>query len=230
MKNGDHKGKGMGKALIFDSSTIISLSMNSLLGILEKLRTKNFKFIITPHVKHEIIDHPLKIKRFELEALMILDLVKRGIIEVVDHPDLEGETQKILETANSSFLSDGEGMRILDAGEASCFALHNLMKCECLLAIDERTARMLSENPDNLRALFEKKLHRPITMKGGALGIFKDVSIIRSAELCIIAYEKKLISLPAPPQQAIDALLFGVKLKGCSISHDEIAQAKRMFK
>lgn len=229
MKNGNGR-KGMAKALIFDSSTIISLSMNSLLGILERLKMKDFKFIITPQVRHEIIDHPLKIKRFELEALMILDLVKRGIIEVMDHPGLEKETQNILEATNSSFLSDGEKMKILDAGEASCFALHNLMKCECLLAIDERTARMLSENPDNLRALFEKKLHRPITMKSGALNLLKNVPIIRSAELCIIAYEKKLISLPAPPQQAIDALLFGVKLKGCSISYEEIEQAKRLFK
>ena len=71
------------KILVFDSSTIISLSLNSLLYILERLHEKhNIRFIITEEVKYEIVEKPLQIKRFELEALMIQELLYQRIIYI----------------------------------------------------------------------------------------------------------------------------------------------------
>ena len=57
------------KAIIFDSGTLISFAINGLYEELKLLKAKfDGKFIITDEVKAEIIDKPINIKRFELEA------------------------------------------------------------------------------------------------------------------------------------------------------------------
>ena len=73
------------KYLIFDAGPLINFSMNGLVDILEKLQ-KEFKgeFLITKEVKEEIIDNPLNIKKFELEALRLETLFKKGIIKHAD--------------------------------------------------------------------------------------------------------------------------------------------------
>ncbi|MBU3906737.1 MAG: hypothetical protein KKA64_00630, partial [Nanoarchaeota archaeon] len=113
------------KAIIFDSSTLISLAMNGLLAELKELK-KRFqgKFIITKQVKRETIDKPLTIKRFELEALKIKSLLDERVLEM---PDLVGvgedmideEMKKILDVANSTFIDKGKTINIISDGEAS---------------------------------------------------------------------------------------------------------------
>lgn len=53
------------RALVFDTGSIISLVTNNLLWILPPLK-KQFRgdFLISEAVKGEIIDHPLKTKKF----------------------------------------------------------------------------------------------------------------------------------------------------------------------
>ncbi len=168
-------------------------------------------------------------KRFELESLMILKLIKEGVLEVMDAPIQE--TMKILDTGNTTFKARGEYLQLLHEGEASCLALYNFLKNQgetVTLAIDERTTRILCENPENLRRLFERKLHTDVLMKQENTSLFKGFEIIRSAELCFIAQKKKLIMLPASDKEVISALLFAVKIKGCSISFDEIEEAKAL--
>ena len=71
------------KAIIFDAGPLISLSMNGLLPELIKLKEIfDGKFIITKEVKYEIVDHPIKIKRFELDALNIQRLLDKKILEL----------------------------------------------------------------------------------------------------------------------------------------------------
>ena len=71
------------RAIIFDSGALISLAMNGLLPELKELK-KIFKgkFIITNEVKKEIIDKPITIKRFELEALRLKELLDKKVIEM----------------------------------------------------------------------------------------------------------------------------------------------------
>src|SRR3989339_861420 len=71
------------KMIIFDASSLISFAINGLLHELIELR-KIFKgkFIITNEVKSEIIDRPLTIKRFELEALKLKKILDDKIIEL----------------------------------------------------------------------------------------------------------------------------------------------------
>ena len=66
------------KYLIFDSGPLINFALNGLLPLLKKLK-KEFKgeFLITKEVKNEIIDYPQNIKRFELEALQLKQLLKK---------------------------------------------------------------------------------------------------------------------------------------------------------
>ncbi len=227
------KTSGRRKAIVFDSSSIISLAMNGLLHVLEDLKkTFDGEFLITPQVKAEVVDHPLEIKRFELEALMILDAIKKGTMEVRESPNLANDTEKIRVSVNSIFVTNKEKMKIFHVGESSCIALCNYLEkqgYEVLFSVDERTARMLIENPENLRKLFELKLHTKMDMKKINLDFLKNIDVIRSAELCLAAYRKGMISLPASKVQAIDAILYGLKYNGCSISFNEIEDAKSLF-
>ena len=71
------------KVLIFDSGTLINLSMNGLLYILESLKTHfKGKLIITKAVKYETVDRPIGISRFELGALQVKNLLDAGILEL----------------------------------------------------------------------------------------------------------------------------------------------------
>ena len=95
-----------------------------------------------------------------------------------------------------------------------------------VIAIDERTTRMLSERPENLKKLLEKKLHTKVSYKKERVKFFSDFKIIRSAELVYIAYKKGLVNLS--DGNVLDALLYAVKFKGCSISDDEIREIKKL--
>ena len=64
------------KALIFDSSSIITLAMSNLLSIVSKLKNVfNGSFLVPYDVFHESVVRPLNIKRFEFEAMMIKKLI-----------------------------------------------------------------------------------------------------------------------------------------------------------
>lgn len=223
------------KHLIFDSGPLINFSMNGLLYLLEKLK-KDFKgnFLITKEVKEEVIDYPLTIKKFELGALRLKKLFEDGIISHANITKKEVEELKIIrdnliQIANATF-SINKHLHILDKGEAAAFALSLLMKRkhgkEVPIVIDERTARMLSENPENLKKLFEKKFSTSIHAESKNYDFFKNFKIIRSAEIAYIAYKKNFIELN--DTRTLDAILYGLKYRGCSISDEEIEELKKL--
>lgn len=215
------------KALIFDSGAIITLTLNNLLGILEPLK-KAFggEFYLTSYGKYEVIDRSLKIERFQLEALMIDSLLKKGVFHLVTDYGLGKETARLLELANRTFKAGGEWIRIIHEGEASCLALYNLLEAEQkAVVMDERTTRMLCEAPENLRKLLESKLHTPVEAEQANYELFRPFKIIRTSELAWIAFKLGLIALPASPKRALAALLYGLKYKGCAISREEIEKA-----
>lgn len=222
------------KVIIFDASTLITFAMNGLLPEFKELR-KIFKgkFIITNAVKKEAINNPLKIKRFELEALKIQNLLDEKVLELplslgVKESDISSKIQEILDSANSIFQGRGKDIHLIDVGEVSCLVLGNILNekgIKNVLAIDERTMRMLCEKPENLRALLEKKLHTKITFKKKDF-TFGKCKIIRSAELIYLAYKKGLVRLKG--ERVLDALLYAAQFKGCSISRDEIEEIKRL--
>ncbi|MDD5191973.1 MAG: hypothetical protein PHH54_06845 [Candidatus Nanoarchaeia archaeon] len=220
------------KYLIFDSGPLINFALNGILPVLEKIK-KEFKgeFLITKEVKREVIDYPLTIKRFELEALQIKDLFDRNILK---HADLTNEQvdelrlkrEQIVSIANSTFFANRKPLHILDKGEAAALALFSILKEPSAIVIDERTARMLCENPENLKKLFQKKLHTNIIAKRENYPYFKNFKVIRSTELAYIACKKGLCE-PKDPR-ILEAILYGLKDKGCSISREEIEEMKTL--
>ena len=205
--------------------------MNGLLPLLKKLK-KEFpgKFLITESVKKEIIDRPQKIRRFQLGALQLKALLKQGIIELPNlnneqRNQLNREKNELLNIANSTFRIKNKNLNLIHDGEAATLALACILKPD-VIAVDERTTRMLCENPENLRKLMQKKLHASVKANTKNYSYFKDIKVIRSTELVYIAYKKKLNELKDP--MLLEAMLYGVKYKGCSVSEEEIEEMKNL--
>jgi len=224
------------KAIIFDSGTLISFSMNGITRILRKLKgVFAGKFMITNEVKREVIDVPIRIKKFELEALKIKRLLDDGILELptvvgVSNSEIEKEDNRFLTLANSTFNGRDRDIHILDHGEASCLALSKILTekgVENLIAIDERTTRLLVEKPENLKHIFEERMNTKVTIRKENVHAFQNFKIIRSTELAYVAYKKGLTDLK-DGASVLDALLYALKFKGAAISGDEIEEMKRL--
>jgi hypothetical protein len=224
------------KAIIFDSSTLINFAINGLLQEFRELK-KMFdgKFLITKEIVGEIIDKPMKIKRFELEALKIKELFTDNVLELpsslgIDEKKVSSMTAEILNITNNTFFAKGNAMQIIDLGEASCLALSRLLDekgIKNVVSVDERTIRLLCEKPENLLSIFQNKLHTDVKFKKENLKSFRDFKFIRSAELIFIAYKKGIVKL-RDHGNVLDALLYAMKLNGCSISEEEINEMKRL--
>lgn len=229
------KKTGTRKAIIFDSGVLISFSMNGITDMIRNLKSVfDGKFLITSEIKKEVIDTPLKIRRFKLEALKIKSLLDEGVIEMpssigLTDSEITKRTREIMDIANSLFKGDEKDIHLIDLGEASCLAVGEMLdekKIKNVIAVDERTTRVLVENPENLRKFLEKKLHVKISIRKENLKLLKKFRIIRSPELIYIAYKKGLVKLK--DSSALEALLYAVKYKGSSISGNEIEEIKKI--
>ena len=223
------------KILIFDASTLITFAMNGLLPELKELKKIfNGKFIITKEVKKEIIDRPITIKKFKLEALKLQQLLDEKIIEMpsslgVDIDLISKKTIELLRIANEIFRGDKGEIKIIGSGETSCLALSKVLnekKLENVIAVDERTTRILGEKPENLVKLLQKKLHIKIILNKKNFEFFKGFKFIRSSELVYVMYKKGIFKIKSA--LLLDALLYAVKFKGCAISDEEIKEIKRL--
>jgi hypothetical protein len=223
------------KVLIFDSGALISLTMNGISYILRGLKEHfSGKFVITKDVRREVIEVPLKIKRFELEALKVKQLLDDGVLEMssslgISDGEIETLHNKLLDIANSTFSGQGKDIHILDDGEASCLALSKILAdkgISSVIGIDERTTRLLVEKPENLKSIFEERLNTSIRMNSEKAKTFRGFKLIRSAEISYVAYKEGLFQVKGP--EVLDAVLYALKFKGAAISSDEIEQIKRL--
>ena len=222
------------KVLIFDSGALINLSMNGLLYILEDLKKKfDGKFIVTSQVKYETVDRPIEIERFGLGAMMIQNLIDEGVLDNIGTLDLTEEqikegTKRLMDEANHAMKVKNDWVHLVEEGEMSCLAVSNILnerKIENIIAIDERTTRMLGENPGNLERIMSEKLHQRVQIVADNLDSFENVRFIRSSELVFVAYKKGIIKLEG--KRVLEALLYATKYKGSSISFDEINVLKK---
>ena len=214
------------KNIVFDTGGIITLATNDLLWTLEKLKNKyNGDFCIPHSVKYELVDKPLGIKKFKLEAIMVNQLILDGVLDVHDPLNVD----ELLELVNNIFSSKGKNIHILDRAEVEAMSLVLRLKADAYV-VDERTMRMLIEDPKSLHKLLERKLHIKIQIDNKKVKEFrqivKGVKIIRSSELMLIAYElglfNHLISKEHDSSDLLDGLLWGLRLRGCGMSTDEI--------
>lgn len=222
------------KAILFDTGPIINLTLNGLLPLLEEIKKKfQVKLIITSQVKYELYDKPMKIRKFELGAIKINELIKEGVLEMpssisIDENTLAGKTNALTQEANSLFEADGQKISIVSEAEISCIALSKILESkgiDSLVVIDERTARMLGEKPENLADIMSQKLHKRVKIRNKMSSSFS-AKFIRSSELVYLAYKNKLIDYE--DKKTLEALLYATKFNGASISFDEIEILKKM--
>jgi hypothetical protein len=223
------------KVIIFDSSSIINLTLNGLLGEFGELKKIfNGKFIIPREVQEEVVTKPMEIKKFKFEALKIKEMIAENILELpsslgINETQLSAKTQELMKIANNTFFGHENAIHIIDSGETACLVLSNLLTekgIKNVISVDERTIRMLGEKPENLLEILKKKLHTSIKADRENFKFFKGFKFIRSAELVFIAYKKGIIKMKNG--NVLDALLYALKFKGCSISDEEIAQMERL--
>ena len=225
------------KSLIFDAGPIISLATNNLLFVLPELK-KKFKgnFFLTQSVKKELVDRPFEIKKFKFEAIQIETLIENGVLEVIDTNFIRQETPKIFGTANSMFRAFNHDMHIVHFAEMSVIAAALELKADAVV-IDEKTTRLMMENPRTLLEIMKKTLHTSVSVNENNLREFgnktKSLKTIRSIELVAVAYENGFLDnyitkLPDAKKNLLESVLWGVKLNGCAVSKDEIEQIVRM--
>ena len=227
------------KSLVFDSSSLISITANNLLNVLAKL--KNYyhgEFFITREVKNEIINNPLNIRRFKLEAIELANFFANNYLKFYEN-DISNKTNYLLTLANSIYKAGDDYIEILHKGEVESLALCSLVDAGALV-VDERTTRLLIEDPLRLKHLLENKLHIKITLDKSNLLYFKKetkkIKIVRSSELMIMAFELGLFEnydkikdiVKNYKKEILEGILYGLRLNGCSISLKEIDDVLRI--
>ncbi len=222
---------------MFDTGPIISLAMNNLLWLVEPMRNHfGGEFYITPAVYRELIETPLKTKKFKFEAFQILKLINKGLIKVVDSPNVYKDTRKLIELANKIYKSRGNWIKIMHLGEVEAIAAAIHYNSDAFV-IDERTTRTLIEDPDRLHKTMKKKLHTQVTVDKANLAEFKsitkDIKMIRSTEMVTMAFELGLLNRYLPNiknarKQLLESVLWALKLNGAAISQNEIDEMVKL--
>jgi hypothetical protein len=160
-----------------------------------------------------------------------IDLITTKVIKLatelnLSKKELDEGTRRIMDIANTCIKSDGRPVEIVSLAEMSCLAASKLLTAknvENIIAIDERTTRLIFEKPEELKKLMEGKLHKHLSMD--ASHIEKDGTFIRSSELAYVAYKKGIVNVD--DKRTLEALLYATRYKGCAISWEEIDELKR---
>ncbi len=212
------------KGLVFDTSSIISITMNDLLWVLKPLKEAfQGEFYIPDSVKVELVDKALQIKRFKFEAMVIRSSIEAGDLTVYQ----EINTNELLEIANKIYYINNKPIHVLDKAEIEALALAVRLNALAYV-VDERTIRLLLEDHHRLADLLANKLHNRIDIDENNVKRFKEmvpgIPVVRSAELITVAYERGILDKYAGgnKKELIDALLWGLRLRGCAISNEEI--------
>ena len=227
------------KSIVFDAGPVISLTTNNLLWLLEELKKKyKGEFYLAEAAKKELIDMPLETKKFKFEALQVLRCINEDILKIIQNSELEEETISLINLANNCFNARGNWLRLVHyadmAGLSACIRLN-----ADAFVVDERTARLLVENPDRLVSILKNTLHTDIKTNQSNLEEFrrrtKNIKLIRSVELVAVAYEQGLLNkylpnIPDAKRTLLESVLWGVKLNGCAVSREEIEQIIRLEK
>lgn len=210
--------------LVFDSSSIISISQNCLMKVLENLSKKtSSNFVVSTGVEFESVTKPLTINKFELNALRIKKAIDLKWLKVqkekVDSKQIEG-------LANNIFFSENKPVKIIHKGEAEAIALYKKLNAS-IMVIDERTTRMLIEEPKNLEKKLRFHYKKKIKMNKSSLQKFSflagKIKIVRSAELIAKAFDLGCFEGELENSiKSLEACLYALKFNGCAVSLEEI--------
>jgi len=145
----------MTKKMFFDAGPLITLIMSRQIDLLPALKKKfNGEFYITPAVHLELVERPLSIRRFSLEALEVEKLIREGVLNVYELVP-SGKVNELINLANHSFFINGKSLDILQSGEME--SIVSALQEDSPIVMDERTLRLLIENPTEMKSLLEKR-------------------------------------------------------------------------
>ncbi len=240
------------KNIVFDTGPIINFAIT---GLLPKLT--DFKklysgdFIITSSVERELIDRPLSSKKFRLEALQVLKEIQQGTFKVFNDKAVSNLTKEILDLANTSFKAKGNWIRIVSFAEISVLSTAIHLQSEAVV-IDERTTRLLVEDPLKIKSILQKKLHTNVSYDKQKISVLKemlkDLKVLRSVDLAVIMFEKNIFDeyiisgkklnnsglyhheFEHPKLLILESLLWALKLNGCSVQNKEINEIIKLEK
>jgi predicted nucleic acid-binding protein len=229
--------------MIFDTGPVITLSVNALLWLLHPLKKKfHGKFIITEAVRKELIDAPLRGKKYQFEALRVQDVINEKVFEIIDSAAVKKKAKQLMDLANSCFSVRGTKLKIVHTAEIESLAAAVIMGADALV-IDERTTRVMVEDPESLEKLLEQKMHKDVIVNKDNLEKFKqevkNIKVIRSVELVTVAYKMGLLNKYVTANHKVNtwmknkllyAALWALKLYGCAISQQEINEIVRIEK
>ena len=213
------------KTIVFDTGAIISLAMNDLLWTLRTLKQRfEVSFYIPESVKYELVDKSLNSKKYKFEAIMIQKLISENVLQVYKKINVD----PLLDSVNSIFNIKNHNLKLIHLAELEALALYNTLNAD-LYVIDERTMRLFVESPLKLKRLLERKFQSKIDVNKQELNefqaMFKNVKISRTTELMAVAYEQGLFKdFNVSKNDFLDGLFWALKLRGVSISGDEIKE------
>lgn len=215
--------------IVADSSSLISLALNCMSTVLGDL---GVKITVTPAVYDEVVTRPAKSRKYALESLRIKKLFGEGIISTVEADNVT--TDRILDLANSVFEAKGKALKIIHLGEAEALTLVKDLGADAFL-IDERTTRLLVEDPTSLEVFLSGKSKASVKMNKKRFeelsSFVPKVPVLRSTEIAALAYEKGVLAemLSASGTHVLDATLSALKYSGCSITWSEIDEYMRIL-
>lgn len=222
--------------ILIDSGPIITITTSALLPMLGKFKQKyDVQFLITESVRKELVDVPLNIKRFELEAIYVSNEIKKENL-IVANPgkELEDLTQKIANIMNSIILVNNTPLELMHHAELETLA-YGIINNIDIICVDERNTRLLIEDPWLLSKIIGSRLHKKTTVNEQKYNdlklIVKNLKIVRSSELAIKAIKDEIISFNkvVDKKELVNAVLWNFKLHGCTISINDIEKAKQSF-
>ena len=214
-----------------DSSSLISLTDSCFIHIIYFLKKKfGGKFIIPASVEKECVERPMHIRNYALHAIRLKRAIAEGMIDVVEAAPQKG-AEEIKFMANNIFHVEGTPLRLLHAGEADVLSLALELGVDNIL-MDERTTRMLVEDPESLRQHLEHELGRQIGINEQSLSAFsratRHLRFFRSTELLLLAHEKGYFAdYKELEREAVEASLYKLKYSGCAIGFEEIGEYAR---
>ena len=217
-------------SIVFDSSSIISISEKCFIKIFEHL-SKKASLVIPKRVEFESITHPSQIKAFELNALRIRMALKEQWLKSIQlTPEFLQLAVKIKNTANSCFWINDRPFVLIQDGEAETLALMKQLNAGMLM-IDERNTRMLVEDIKGLQEYLTMKV-APIRADEKRIAELKrllaGINICRSAELIALAFEKGFLDEELEKsRESLEAALYAVRFSGCAVSDKEIQEYLR---
>ncbi|RLG18111.1 hypothetical protein DRN75_02500 [Nanoarchaeota archaeon] len=213
-------------SVVMDTSTVIVSAANCMLPLLKEI--KSAKWVIPVWVREEAIGRALEITRFAYQAIRIESAIKENTINVMYNESARELSEKLLYLANNTFKARGKWIKIVHKGEVGVIALAKTIGAE-YVAIDERTARTLVENPEQIKELLERRLHTNIEINTRNLQAVRDITnglkVIRSAEIFVQAFKMGLFNRyinGINRAKLIRSVLWALKYKGCAIKRSEI--------